>query len=134
RHRCVIAVGREEGDPPLDGDDRVGLRGRREGLGRPGREDCDQADESAPRGDPSFATGTIHGCPTVRLAYVEFVKTAPRLERRPKRLDDTLLVLGLDLCEERQGECPGTRVLRYREHTLAEAVLLAHERLQVDAG
>jgi hypothetical protein len=125
----VIAVGREEGDPPLDGKDRVGPRSRREGLGRPGREDCDQADESAPRGDPSFGTATIHGCPTVRRAYVEFVKTAPRLERRPERLDDPLLVLGLDLREERQRERPGACVLRDREHALAEAVLLSHERL-----
>ena len=108
----MIAVGREDGDPPLDGEDRLGLRGRREGLSRPGREDCDQADESAPRGDPSFATATIHGSPTVRGAYVEFVKGDAALERRPKRLHDALLVLGLDLCEERQGERSARNVLR----------------------
>ena len=74
----MLAVGREEGDPPLDGEDRVRLRGRRERLGRPRREDRDQADKNAPRGDSSFETASIHGCPTVRSAYVDFVKTAAR--------------------------------------------------------
>src|SRR3954453_12546945 len=69
---------------------------------------------------------------TVRSGCFDFVKPGP-LERSPKRLDHALLILGPDLREERQWERPGARALRYREHAFTEAVLLAHERLQMDA-
>src|SRR6266511_1808877 len=53
-------------------------------------------------------------------------------EGRTQRLDDVLLVVTIEARVERQRERARAAVLRHREHPLAEAVALAHVRLQVD--
>src|SRR5437763_16481228 len=54
-------------------------------------------------------------------------------ERCSERLDDTRLVVGFDLAEERQGKCARGNLFGYRAEPLFEPEALAHVRLQVNA-
>ena len=55
-------------------------------------------------------------------------------ESRAKRVDDVLLVAGLDLREERERERPARDVLGDRADAFSEPELLPHVRLEMDAG
>jgi hypothetical protein len=52
----------------------------------------------------------------------------------PQGRDDTFLIFGLELREERECKCSVTGVLGYRAHAFREPVALTHVRLEVHRG